>query len=107
MAVPDWVSYVSLAGGVIGTVSGCLAYRRTGQLKMLDLRLELRRADENLRQLIDGLRNLLQRANQSRENPPTAQSHPGTTPPWADLDADIAKADAIAAAVPPAMGSGP
>jgi hypothetical protein len=104
MAVPDWVSYVSLAGGVIGTVSGCLAYRRTGQLKKLDLRLELRRADEDLRQLIGGLQTDLQRANTSRLHLQAVQGgvHSGATLQWtAELDADFAKAAAIEAAVPP------
>lgn len=104
MAVPDWVSYVSLAGGVIGTTSGCLAYWRTGQLKKLDLRLELRRADEDLRQLVAGLRPHLERANNSRLHLAAAQGmyQSGATKQWGvELDADLTKAKALEAAVPP------
>jgi hypothetical protein len=59
MAVPDWVSYVGLAGGVLGTATGCMAYWRTGQLKALDLRLELSRQDIEVRHLVLGLNDLL------------------------------------------------
>lgn len=67
MAVPDWVSYVGLVGGVVGTVSGCLAYRRTGQLKVLDLRLDLRKIDADNRSLVESLPNQLDLAKRSHE----------------------------------------
>ncbi|HTV85498.1 MAG TPA: hypothetical protein VME63_08830 [Dyella sp.] len=67
MAIPDWVSYVSLAGGIVGTISGCLAYRRTGQLKALDLRLELRKVDSELRNFFSPLSAKLDYAKRSRE----------------------------------------
>lgn len=44
MAAPDWVSYVGAATGVAGFVMGYVAYRRSGAMKALDMRLELRRA---------------------------------------------------------------
>ena len=69
-----WVSYVSLGLSILGAVSGCLGtalgwrgYRRVGQMKTLDLRLELRRTDTEIRNLVLALPELLNRAEQSRE----------------------------------------
>jgi hypothetical protein len=67
MTVPHWVSYVGLVGGVVGTVSGCLAYHRTGQLKALDLRLQLRRIDADIRNLFELLPDQLDLAKRLRE----------------------------------------
>ena len=71
---PAWLSYISLGLSVLGIVSGCLGtalgwrgYRRVGQMKTLDLRLELRRTDTEIRNLVLALPELLNRAKQSRE----------------------------------------
>ena len=71
---PAWLSYVSLGLSIVGVVSGCLGtalgwrgYRRVGQMKTLDLRLELRRTDSEIRNLVLALPELLDRAKQSRE----------------------------------------
>ncbi|WP_139351545.1 hypothetical protein [Rhodanobacter sp. C06] len=105
MAVPDWVSYVSLAGGVIGTVSGCMAYRRTGRMKALDLRLELRKTDKDLRDLIGGLGDFLQQANASRQSLVAASGtfRSGSMQGWRiELEADLARIKELEAALPPA-----
>jgi hypothetical protein len=59
---------------VLGAVSGCLGtvlvwrdHRRTGKMKALDLRLELRKGDAEIKSLVLGLPGLLDRAKQSRE----------------------------------------
>ena len=69
-----WLSYVSLGLSILGVVSGCLGtvlgwrgYRRAGKMKTLDLRLELRKADTEIKSLVLGLPELLDRAKLSRE----------------------------------------
>ena len=69
-----WLSYISLGLSVLGAASGCLGtvlgwrgYRRAGKMKTLDLRLELRKADTEIKSLVLGLPGLLDRAKQSRE----------------------------------------
>lgn len=103
MAVPDWVTYVSLAGGVIGTVSGCMAYRRTGRMKALDLRLELRKADKDLRDLIGGLRDHLHQADISRRALATTSGgiKSGAMTAWQDqLELDLSLVDYLEATMP-------
>lgn len=78
MTVPDWVSYAGLAGGVIGTATGCMAYWRTGQLKALDLRLELSRQDIEVRHLVLGLNPLLEQARRSRQAVAAATGRAGS-----------------------------
>lgn len=72
---PALLSYVSLGLSVLGIVSGCLGtvlgwrgYRRAGKMKALDLRLELRKADAEIRGLVLGLPALLDRAKVSRDS---------------------------------------
>lgn len=55
MADPAWLSYTGVTTGVIGAVTGItgsilgyIAYRRTDQLKTLDLRLDLRKSETDL-----------------------------------------------------------
>lgn len=103
MAVPDWVSYVSLAGGIVGTISGCLAYRRTGQLKALDLRLELRRADSELRSFVLALAARLDYAKRSREriSAATGGAHSGAMQKWlAEFEVDVASLGKMEEALP-------
>lgn len=103
MAVPDWVSYVSLAGGIVGTVSGCLAYRRTGQLKALDLRLELRKADSELRNLVHNLAPRMDYAKRSRERiaAATGGAHSGAMQIWlTEFEADLSSLQEMDAELP-------
>jgi hypothetical protein len=72
---PAWLSYVGFGLSVLGVVSGCLGtvlgwrgYRRAGKMKMLDLRLEARKANTEIRSLVLGLPELLARAKLSREH---------------------------------------
>ena len=64
---------------VLSAVPGCLAavlgwrnYRRTGKMKTLDLRLELRKVDAEIKSLVLGLPELLDTAKVSRERVLTA-----------------------------------
>jgi len=66
MAAPDWVSYVSALTGVVGGVMGFIAYRRAGAMKVLDMRLELRKAEADLLTSAGSLLDLMSRAHSSR-----------------------------------------
>jgi Tfp pilus assembly protein PilO len=44
MPDPHWTSYVGMATGVFGAIMGSLSYRKSNQIKSLDLRIELKRA---------------------------------------------------------------
>ena len=75
MTETEWLSYTGAITGVIGTLTGIggaimgyISYRRSGQLKALDLRLELRKADHDLRDTVKGLGPLLDRAMKSRRS---------------------------------------
>ena len=55
MAEPHWTGYVGMATGIFGaitgiagTIMGYVSYRRSNKLKSLDLRLELRKAVNNV-----------------------------------------------------------
>lgn len=105
MASPDWLSYLSLAFGVIGTVSGCLAYRRTGQLKTLDLRIELRRTDVDLRHLVLNLPAKLEYAKRSYRAASAASGsyHSGATKKWlCDFEDDLLTLKALEDRLPAA-----
>lgn len=43
MSDPLWLSYVGAITGITGSVLGLIAYKRSNELKSLDLRLELRK----------------------------------------------------------------
>lgn len=110
MAVPNWGAYVGLVGGIVGTVTGIigavtggLAYRRTGQFKVQDLRLELRRADQDLRHLVHGLTDQLTQADGSRRAVLAMQGaiRSGAMDRWAaDLAVDMAKVEQMQAGLP-------
>jgi hypothetical protein len=103
MDAPAWVSYVGLVGGLIGTITGCLAYWRTGQLKALDLRLELRKADADLRHIVVSLPDLLARASGSRAAVAAAagRNNSGWLQAWMnDLTLDRERVGELGAAQP-------
>lgn len=68
MAGTDWLSYIGAATGVTGAILGYVGYRRSVMVRKLDLRLELRKAVNELRSIADALHPLLKSANQSRTN---------------------------------------
>ena len=67
MSAPDWLSYVGAITGVAGSIMGYVGYRRSGLIKALDLRLELRKAEIDLRASIPDLVALLGTARKSRD----------------------------------------
>ena len=71
----DWLDYASAIGSVIGIITGLVglgfaiaAFRRTKDLKVLDLRVELKKADACLRLSGKELPDLIGRADQSHQH---------------------------------------
>jgi hypothetical protein len=74
MSEPAWLGYTGAVTGVIGAVTGIagaimgyVSYRRTEQLKTLDLRVELRKLLTDVRALCADLREVMTRASKSRK----------------------------------------
>lgn len=73
MTANDWSTYIGVIGGSIGTLTGVggfvlsiFTFRRTAKLKALDLRLELRSCERQLRSDARELMNLLRSAQAQR-----------------------------------------
>jgi hypothetical protein len=67
MADSNWASYVGMVTGVIGAVMGYISYRRSNEIKSLDLRLEYRKSINDCVSAISKAEKLLPYANKSRE----------------------------------------
>lgn len=105
MAEPHWTSYVAMATGIAGAILGFLGYWRSTQVKALDLRLELRKADTELIASIAKLEELLPYADQSRRRVAAATGglNSGAMVLWKqDLEADAKKLVEIKAQQPSA-----
>jgi hypothetical protein len=71
---PHWIGYVGMITGIVGAITGVagaimgyLGYRRSTSLKSLDLRLELRKAANNVQAGLSRLERLIEHANHSRK----------------------------------------
>jgi len=69
----EWLPYVGVVTGIVGMITGVtgaclgyLGYRRSGRVKALDLRLELRKAETATRAVLEQLPALINRAQASR-----------------------------------------
>ena len=69
----EWLPYVGVATGIVGMITGVtgawlgyLGYRRSGRMRALDLRLELRKAETATRAILEQLPALINRAQASR-----------------------------------------
>jgi hypothetical protein len=89
MSEPHWMAYVGLATGIIGAITGIagavmgwIAYRRSDQIKALDLRLELRKAINTIEQAIGEATELLTEARRSRERITAAIGASGAMQVW-------------------------
>lgn len=100
-----WLSYIGAIGGLIGALTGIgglvlgiLAFRRTGQLKALDLRLELRRCERILKSDAGDIAKLLESAKASHTRLGAAQGsyHSGAMQHWlTEWDTDLANAKSL------------
>lgn len=85
MAEPHWTGYVGIATGTIGAITGIagaimgyVSYRRSNSIKALDLRLELRKAVNEVEMGFSNLERLLNYANQSRQRVAAATGRLGS-----------------------------
>lgn len=62
------LSWVGALAGLFGAITGGVALWRADQLKALDLRIQLRQAENNFHSDIEALLELMKRAKKSREN---------------------------------------
>ncbi len=67
MADPHWTSYVGMATGILGALTGIIGYRKASSLKSLDLRLELKKATHDSLIDVHQIRELINKANKSRQ----------------------------------------
>lgn len=91
MADPHWTSYVGMVTGISGAIMGFISYRRSNSLKSLDLRLELRKAVNQLHQKTKQTNELIIEANKSRRAVASAmgQFRSGRMELWdKDVEAD-------------------
>ncbi|CAN7766076.1 hypothetical protein LJR034_007420 [Caballeronia sp. LjRoot34] len=102
MADSDWTGYVGMATGIFGAVMGFIGYRRSNQIKALDLRLELRKALGDAHNSLSTLRALVNAAAGSRRAVLAAKGlgGSGAMAAWHQMtDADLAEIDKIAASI--------
>lgn len=73
MSEPHWTGYVGMATGTIGAITGVagaimgyVSYRKTKSTKSMDLRIELRKAINELQSKLALLEKLIDQANGSR-----------------------------------------
>jgi len=98
------LSGVGAATGVVGAVTGIIALIRSGRFKTLDLRLELRKGENDLRAVIDELPGQMKRATWSRQNIHAMRGlgGSGVAVAWQlAMDADTKTYQEIAKARPP------
>lgn len=103
MSEQPWISYVGAITGVIGTITGGLALWRTGRMKSLDLRIELRRQENELRGIAGELPRLLSLSENSHKNVAAAMGRlvSGDMERWLqELEADKGKVEAMIQALP-------
>lgn len=90
--------FVGALTGIGGVILGILAFRRTGQLKTLDLRLQLRRCELILMSDVAGIFEIMESAKKSHMSLGAAQGgyHSGAMQHWlAERDADLAIAKSL------------
>ena len=112
MSDPVWLSYIGAVTGVIGTITGVagaimgyIGLRHSKQLKALDLRLELRKADSDLRAVVQELPPLLELAKKSRDRvaAATGMLRSGALEQWTSVwEEDFAAVRALEAELPDA-----
>lgn len=66
MADPHWTIYAGMVTGIVGAILVYLGYRKSKQIKALDLRIELKRAVANIIFDFKNLREQMEKGNKSR-----------------------------------------
>ena len=112
MPDPASLSIIGAVAGIVGAITGIagfvlgyISYRRSQQIKALDLRLELRKQASDLRAMVEELPDLLQRSRQSRMAvlSATGMLRTGAFEVWkAAWESDMVGARALASELPSA-----
>jgi hypothetical protein len=110
VADADWLSYAGAIAGVVGAITGIagsvlgyIAYRRSDELKALDLRLELRKNTRSLADEANELIPLLQSARKSKAAVSAANGtyRSGATEKWmAEWERDKKRVEEFLVEVP-------
>lgn len=109
MAEPHWTGYVGMVTGIIGAITGItgaimgyISYRKSCNLKALDLRLELRKAVSDINLDLNKVRDLIEKANKSRHAVNAARGiRGGATEKWsAEIKADRSATAALSQRAP-------
>lgn len=110
MADSTWLSYVGVVTGLIGAITGVavatmgfISYRRSGQMKAQDMRVELRKATNDLRTTVQNLIPLLESAKRSHTNiaAATGLGGSGALKQWqSDFKADLSAVELLESEVP-------
>ena len=74
----QWSPYIGTFTGLAGLIVGIAAYIRSGRSRALDLRLEIHKAENATRALLDELPALIDHANSSRTSINIATGHLNT-----------------------------
>ena len=89
MAEPHWSAYVGMAAGILGAITGIsgavmgfVSYRLSRNIKVLDLRLELRKLINEIEVSLARLPGLLDYANQSRQRVAAMTGQAGALQLW-------------------------
>jgi len=89
MAEPHWTAYVGMAAGILGAITGIsgavmgfVSYRLSRNIKVLDLRLELRKLINEIEVCFGRLPRLLDYANQSRQRVSAMTGQAGALQLW-------------------------
>lgn len=116
MSESVWLSYagaitgaVGAITGIAGAVMGYISYRRTQDLKALDLRIELKKAENELRELVRELPTHLEYAKKSRNavSSATGRLGSGALKKWlAEWETDLASVNSMVSALPASNAAG-
>jgi len=82
MSDPNWLNYVGAGTGIVGAVLGFIGYRQSREMKAVDLRLQLGRAENEARVAIEHLPALMSLAKQSRERVSAMTGQAGALQTW-------------------------
>ena len=110
MANYNWIDYTSLAISVVGMITGVvgarlgyISYRRSNEIKSLDLRLELRREVSTTRKLVELVVTRINQSKRSRRALAAMAGNSGAALAWQGIaDNEIETANNLGAALPSA-----
>lgn len=66
MTDPHWTSYVGMVTGISGAIMGFISYRTTTSMKSLDLRIEVKRVEDDFKLTIGRIDEIAKEAKKSR-----------------------------------------